>query len=323
MAYAHGHGRRLRSRSFAAFAERFLRPGDPFWHPTLEALETRTQAVLGAILYGDPLPAPGTTEKWVAWDLGQRLLEVWEECEGPAASRLLGIVDDLVGGASPAETYTAYVALDEEWVLAPASDVFASGYTIPGVPARSVAQVTEGLRTVTPLTLALAEDAGVDLVTSFVAADRAERVPLGVRFASFLAPRADAVADLARYEAALQAARGEPEAAVLGPDGDGHRLVDGALVHRFPFDVMAFAEQVDAGEVAGTDVDGELAVPWPAPSPTALIFARDAQGTLVLADLPAEWAETVRSSPEVLPSELVIALSELGLLVPARWRSPR
>src|SRR5204863_442612 len=83
----------------------------------------------------------------------------------------------------------AYADLFDAYELAPPDDVFAVGYPVDGVRSRSVLQVEEGLRTVVPLILELAEDAGLDLVAPFVDADVHARAPLGERFAGWLAAR--------------------------------------------------------------------------------------------------------------------------------------
>ncbi|MEQ1505546.1 MAG: hypothetical protein ABMB14_25155, partial [Myxococcota bacterium] len=310
IAYAGGHAPRLNSRSFAAFAERF-----PPIHPSLDALEARAIDVVRAIAEGRPLDP--CARDWAAWDLGQRLLDVWEECDGEAAELLLGLVDDLADGVAPATVYAGYAALFDDYELAPPDEVFAVGYDLPGpIPTRSVAQLADGLKSVTPTTLMVAEDAGIDLVTPFAAADRFERVPLGVRFARWLAgAHPGPVADLARYEASLRTARGEAEAGALGLAGTGWRLADGAEVHRYPFDVARLAEQVDAGEVSGAvDPDGRLSVPVDADDggPVGLVVSRTATGDLVVAEIPAD-------ADPVDDAEVRSALVGLGVVVPARW----
>ncbi|MEQ1569530.1 MAG: hypothetical protein ABMA64_28090 [Myxococcota bacterium] len=313
VAYAAGHARRLRSRSFVAFAERFLRSDDPTWSSSLDVLEARAVAVLRAIAEGTPL-AITPTPRWAAWDVGQRLLELWEQCDEPCAGELLGLVDRLAADADVATTALGYAALEEEWELPPGSDVFALGYKIDGLPGRSVAQVREGLGTVVPLTLTLGADVGVDWVPAFVAADRAERAPLGRRFARWVAEaHPGPLAELAAYESALRAARGEAEAVALG-SGDGERLARGAIVERFTFDVASFAEAVDAGSVTPRAVGDRITVEVD-PAPTAIVFGRDLAGDLVVAEIPAECAD----APHQAPSGVRSALRDLGLLVPERW----
>ena len=317
LAYGAAHGPRLRSDAFAHWVERFVDPHDPGVHATLDDLEARVVAVLRAIAQGEDLPVTGTRAGWVAQDLGQRLLDVWAQTGGDCAAALLAVVDGLAGGQSPVEVHRAYVALHEEYELPDPADVFAVGYPLDGVP-HSAASVARGLGTVTPVALAAAEDANVGAVDAFAAHDLHDRArrPLGVRFATWLeGAHPGPVAEVARYEAALRSARGEPEAGALG-DGEGWRLAEGVEVHRFSIDVGALAEALDAGERAGRVVDGALTVePPPRSAPNALAIGRDAAGELVIAEMPLDGL----GADDVPDADVLAELAELGLAVPARW----
>lgn len=324
LAYAAAHAPRLRGPAFAAWAERFLGLGDPMWHSSLDGLAERAVAVLRAIGQGEALPVAGTRAGWVAQDLGQRLLDVWGLTEGDCADALLAVVDDLADGASPADTFAAYAELYAAYELPDPADVFAVGYAVDGVPCRASAQIADGLATVVPVTLDAARDAGLDpvadLAAPFVAADRLVRRPLGHRFADWLAvAHPGPIADLARYEAALRSARGEPAAVALGA-GVGSRLADGFEVHRFAVDVVALADAVEAGEATGVVVDGALTVagvdgePVEA-EPTALAIGR-CGADLVIASVDPGWALT---APDTLPDDTRRILTEAGVLVADRW----
>lgn len=318
LAYGAAHGPRLRSEAFSAWFERFVPPGDPGVHASLDDLEGRVVAVLRAVAQGEPLALTGARAGWVAQDLGQRLLDVWAQTAEPCAGELLAVVDALAAGGTAAEAFAAYVELHEAWDLPEPEAVFAVGYPVDAAPhgARSVGR---GLGTVVPVALAAAEDAGVDVVGRFAEADlrgRARR-PLGARFARWIAEAwPGSVADLARYEAALRTARGEPELAALGADGvDELRLAEGVEVHRFGFDVVRAAEQVDSGEVSGRHDGGRLALdPAPVPREVGLAIGRDAAGELVIAEIPGG------GGGDALPQGVLQGLAPLGLAAPTAWR---
>lgn len=302
IAYATGHGARLRSPAYAAFVERF--PSPVLW-PDLDSLEARVIEVAQGIAHGAPVAVPQVD--WAAYDLGQRLFDVWADCDGACAEALVSLAEALAGGTPKEEIFSRYTALHAEYELPAPEDVFAVGYDVPGWPTRSVPQLREGLSTAVPVTLMACDEAGTDLVPAFAAADRAERAHLGVRFAQFLTTEErPAIAALARYEAALRTAGGEPEAVALGVGADERvRFAEGVEVHTFPFDVMSFAERVDAGE-------RDLA---PAGDPQTLAFGRDRSGDLVLAEIRQELA----TNPAAATPDERVALCDLGLLVAQRW----
>jgi hypothetical protein len=181
--------------------------------------------------------------------------------------------------------------------------VFAVGYPLDGVEGRSVAQMREGLQSVTPLALAWAGDRGLDRVPAFVTADEPRRAPLGLRYAAWLAgAHPGPEAELARYEASLRAAGGDAEAVALG-QGTGLRWASGARAERFPFDVAAFAEKVDAGETVAPD-----------PGEVSLVFGRSGGDPVVVEVPPGVVDDPAAADPETRAT-----LVELGLLVAERW----
>ena len=326
LAYIAHHRARLESPAFRRWAERFFRPSHA-GHSSLEALEHRVVEVVRGIAEGAPVaPWVGDPEegrrRWVAMDLAARLSMVADAVEGAAHAAIVQVMDDLADGADPTLAAAAYDG------PVPAEEVFAVGYTVPGLPSRSVARVADGLATVVPLTLELFDDAGLDPVPAFVADDVPVRRPLGDRFAAWLAAlQPGPAAELARYEALLRGGTPDGESRALGLEGaeapEGAesaalRLVPGAKVAELAFDPVPFAEAVEAGEVEGRAENGQLVVEAPDPAPTTLVCAIDAQGELILVDLPGGSAPALRE-PERLPEEVRASLVELGLLVPTGW----
>jgi hypothetical protein len=323
VAYARGHHARLSSPAFLAFADRFLQEPEPLWCSSLEQLEQRVLDTLSALACGQELEVRGSRERWASWDLAQRLLEVWEQCEGEAADELMSQVDDLAGGSAPRAVLQRYRALHDEYDVPAPEDVFGVGYDLEGVPSRSLSQVARGLETVTPLVDMLVQDAKLDLIPAFVAQDSADRAPLGVRFARWLEKaHPGPLAELGRYEAALRAAGGDGSAA-LGTAGEGWRLAPGAQAHAFSLDVVRLAEQVDSGEIAGTDQGGHVELEASALAelarPMGLVIGRDLVNELVIAEIEAEQVPSVHTAPEQLPEDVREELVSLGLVVRQRW----
>jgi hypothetical protein len=323
VAYARGHHARLSSPAFLAFADRFLQAPEPMWCSSIEELEQRVLDTLRALACGAPLEVRGEAARWARWDLAQRVLEVWEQCEGEAADELLSQVDALAGSAPLPAVLERYRALHDEYDVPAPEDVFGVGYDLDEVPSRSVAQVARGLETVTPLVQMLAHDANLDLVAPFVAQDPADRAPLGVRFSRWLQQaQPGPLAELGRYEAALRAAGGDGSAA-LGTAGQGWRLAPGAEAHAFSLDVVRLAELVDNGEIAGRAQAGRVEVEATALAelarPMGLVIGRDLVGELVIAELEPDQVPSVLSAPEQLPEEVREELVSLGLVVRSRW----
>ena len=252
----------------------------------------------------------GDRGRWVARDLCQRLLEIRDETDGDCARELLGVVDALAAGGAPRHAFAACTALFDEYELPLPEDVFAVGYALDGVPSRAVAQVEDGLRTVVPLALELAEDADVDVVAPFVEADAHVRRPLGQRFADWLAVAHPEVAPLARFEAALQVgaerARGRSSAPARAPARGRRRRGAG------PHDVVALAHAVQVGETTG-GAGREARPPAVSAADAALAVARSAEGPVVVEVTAIERLADPASSPDCY------ALQAVGMLVPARW----
>jgi hypothetical protein len=289
IAYAAAHGVRLGSRAFRIWAEHFPTGEAPGAADRLDALVARAEAVLAAITTGAPLaPRAGGASGHAAKDLAQRILQVVADRPSAELRAATTLVRRLAEGAPAAAVAEAYAERADRYGWVAVEDVFATGYPLDGVDTRSVAAIREGLGTVTPLVLELAADAGLDVVPDFVRADPWVRVPLGLRFAGWLAEHHPGpVADIGRFEASLRAAGGEADARVLGPEGTGLRWVEGAVRLSFAADVPTFAERVETGEVSGLAVGGRLGTTEaPGGPPVHVALARDVDGELCYVDLP-------------------------------------
>lgn len=315
LAYAAAHGRRLDSEAFRFFAETF-----GVGYRTLDDLEARVIEVARAIAEGTPLPA--APAPWIAQDLAWRVLQVAETAAPSAREALRALVPQLADGRVE-QVLADWPALAREHHLPDAETVFAVGYDLPHGLGRSVAQVREGLATVTPLALELVEESGAPWLAAFVSEDPPARRPLGDRFADWLAARQPAIAELARFESALRHAGGDGVAGSLGPDGGGPwRLARGVRVLVCNRDPTVLAERVDVGEVWAC-VDGEAVVlqgDVPPVDPLGLLVARDAHGEVLVLECSPEAAEAWAAGEEPeLDEEERQLLRSSGVLVPSSW----
>jgi hypothetical protein len=311
LAYSAAHGPRLDSPGFAAWAERYLEP-TLGGYEALEALEARAVEVFLHLATGRALPERGATRGgWVRQDLSGRVLQGLHGDAEPCAPVWDCLDQDDLEGAIRAYAEAADACGGEH-----PADVFASGYPLlPGV-GRSLEQVEEGLASVVPMTLQLAEDAELDLVEAFVDADPPARVPLGLRFAAWLEGRAvPHVVALARYEAMLRAAGGEADLVALG-EGTGWVWAEGVQRWSGPFDPIPWAEAIDAGAVEGRDTDGLLDADAPDEGATGLAMGRAEDGELVLVSIPSD---VVERGAEALPDDVRDELLALGLVRHERW----
>lgn len=345
LAYARAHRDRLADADFASWVERFHVEGEG-WHPSLEALEARVEAVLGGLLGGD-LPAPAAAPETLrlratVQDVASRLLQVAGSLDGARARGVRGVVDGLTpvrGDAdrgpaeaalrATAEAYAALAAVEDGLPLA--DDVFALGYAAPGaVP--GVGPLLDGVASGMPLLTEAAEERLEALVEAFAPGDlgRWSRRPLAVRLAEHLAASGGAVADLARWEAALATLPRVAAPPLRGPARDARRaLAEHARVVQLDHDVIALAEAIDRGGVSAAEVDGRWALvdeegASPAPEPTALVVAREPDGEITLLDVdPATGAELAalgEGGVPALPEDEQAELASFGVLVPVAWR---
>lgn len=336
VAYAGAHAARLSSEAFRRFAALFL-VDDGGVVSSLDALEARVVAVAAALAGGDdppplaPTPAHGRA-RWTLQDVGWRLLSVWHDTGGACADALFGVIERLAAAVpatrDPDEDATAvtaaalrralsdYEALAEEWTLPPTDDVAAVGYPLIDDHGVAWSSLEDGVRSAAPLAAARLGERFAGEVRAFAAADRPRRAPLPLRWSEHLDHAVGgAIADLARYEAALRtAAPADADALALGPDGDGDavRLAGGMRVWRFSIDVVDWADALDAGDE-----------PEPEARDTALVIGADPLGDRVVLDVSPPTADALVAlgdggQLDIAPDEAQ-ALRRLRALVPARW----
>ena len=198
LAYAAGHLPRLRSATFHDYIDRFFDENEG-WHTDLDALIARIEAIAEALCGGDaPAPLSGGRWRWMAQDLAWRVLLVVEQAEGEVVEALDDRVLDPLSragaqGSSDTESEAAIVAaigayreIHADWVVPEPGELFGVGYDLPGGLGRCEAQVYAGIQSALPGTCALLGDEAEELASDFTWADRAERAPIGQRFAAWL-----------------------------------------------------------------------------------------------------------------------------------------
>lgn len=317
LAYADAHAARLSSEAMERLAPFFAPAGG--CSETLDVLEERVLEVARGIALGEPVrPLAPTREegedRFVRQDLAFRMLTVREEC-GEETSARIDVLVDLLERAPVAEVVQGWRSLCEEVVLPPAEQVFAVGYEVTGLEGlgRNGSQVTDGLRSVCPLTVDLGEDAGLAFGDF---PDPPVRAPLGDRFTAWLARTHPAIAPLAAFETAIRSVKPDPWRAHLGSAGEEPVLCEGARVLLAPYDVLATAEAVEKGETGGTLDSGQLAFsPAPDPSAWAMVVGRH-EGELVMLEIDADDAEILLEGGEPAVAE---ALVEHGVMRPSRF----
>lgn len=317
LAYADAHGQRLSSVAMERLSAFFAPQGG--CSETLDALEARVVEVARGIALGEPVtllaPTPEAGEdRFVRQDLAFRLLTVREEADEGTAERIDGLVDLLEVG-SIAQVVDGWRQLADDVVVPGPEQIFAVGYSVPGLEGlgRMTAQVLDGLKSVCPLTVELAEDAGLSLGDF---PDPPVRAPLGDRFVAWLTAEHPDVAPLAAFETAIRSVKPDPWRAHLGTDGEALVLCDGTRVLQAPYDVLATAEAVEKGETTGVRLDGRLVLsPAPPAEPWAMVVGRHL-GELVMLEVDPEDAQILADGgvPEVAP-----ALVEHGVMRPSRY----
>ena len=329
LAYAGAHAGRLASEQMERYATTFFQPGEG-WFDSLEALEARVVELLEHVTGGAPArPWRGGRWRWIAQDIGWRLLQVGAETDGECGRELDGLVSALAeapGAGGVAAAVSAYTALHDEYELPAPADVFAVGYDLPGALGRAFGQVRDGIASACPGALTRLGLRADDAVRRFVADDGAEhrRVPVGRRFAAWLGEAGSdpEVVEVARCEAALRhLPPGDPEAAHLGgsdPASDRVRLAGGVELLRLTHDARSL--------LVGDD-DG-----WPLrplAEPRWIALTRAPGGDLRIVELGDAAAAALRALERVgsaTPSEhgldpgAVAELAGLGLAVPCEWR---
>lgn len=330
LAYADAHAARLGSAAFEELVARFF-PAGTGHHADLDSLEGRIVELLDAIsaaITGDEhattvAPLVGGRWRFVAQDLGARLLQVRADTEGDCALELDRAIDELAGRPDEAGVKAAigaYRALFDDWELPSPEAVFAVGYPLPLGHGSDLEQLGRGLETACPNALAALAPAARDaLVARFAAADLAapRRAPLGRRFAAHLA------ADL-------------PDDAVAGDAGAravAIARVEAALVHARPRDPAEVALGWDSADTTARLATGLEIVHAPAglvdEGATDLAILREADGAVAAHAISAEVAAMLRGWDDgarevaTLPADEaeIAALCEAAVLVPSRWRT--
>ncbi|MCC6625373.1 MAG: hypothetical protein IT385_29275 [Deltaproteobacteria bacterium] len=328
LAYASAHLERLRSPEMQGFIARFHAPerGPGGWHDTLEGLLARVEAVALALVDDkvEVTPWAGGRWRWIAQDLGWRLLQVGAETDGECFAELDRLVDALaadgVDEERVARVMSDYEALYDEFELPLPEDLFAVGYPLPHGLGRSSAQLSAGLETACPAALRALGDLAEATVVTFTAQHAPERRPLGERFAAFLTtrftgdPELGDVPAIAAFEAAIAHARpADADELALGWDGadpEAIRLATGVALVRAPVDVAAIV-------LAGVDRSSADA------GPRSWLVRRDAAEEVGLTAITEAAAELVARLPlpaaEVPDDPEIEALVAEGFLVPDRW----
>jgi len=347
LAYAHSHGERLRSNTFATYAERFLKPGTGH-SETLDALEARALEVFFALCGQQETLAGWASAPWLGglrWkiqDLGWRLTVAVEGMDGEPRHAVNALLDSLArlceqtvtDGLPDSEISTAWSTaverlrgLDAVLGEGSAASIGAVGYPI-GDLGYSVPLIEEGLGTVTPLTMQLLEDAQEGLVVSrFIAADEDQRVPLVERWTAYLRENSDSLlAGLATFEAALIQAKLAPNSMMLGRWAGGPaRLGDGYRIHRFNWNVVDVAARVETGELFGVQEEGGFRIAdeggrSPRAAKQVLLVGYEPGGELVLADIDEQLAVALeQGATSLLPESTLAWLAEIGAIEPEAW----
>ncbi len=346
LAYAASHGPRLRSARFADYVERFFGPNEGL-HTTLDELIHRVEtlfAALSAATLGEnvsPAPLEGDRWRWIAQDLAWRTCLVMEEAEGD----VLDALDDAV--LRPLETATrglghgqqaiqaaigGYRSVASEWIVPPAEDLFAVGYSLPGGLGRSEDQIVRGVQSALPGTWALLGDQAEELAADFTWEDPLFRAGIGLRFAAWLPEALEAEEehpslDQARFEAAIvhappcdeeeQTLRGEKPASVPVARAAGAQcIVVSHAVSTSPTVLAAEGAAVLEAPLAlviQRQPDGEVAVFQVSPAAATALSpdTEDVELGQAVALPTALW--------DRVPEEEREALLSLGVVVPKSW----
>ncbi len=320
LAWAASHAGRVRSEEFAMFVELFFRPGEA-WHPSIESLDARVEALADALLDSGALSPSGDGAQWRAQDVAWRLLHVRADCDADTAASLDDIVRSLAADLDLARAVSAYEALCEEVELPSPADTFAVGWDVSARYGRSARQIGEGLETACPSALALLGTDRADAITAFTAADTMVRSPVGRRFAAWLAAQSthggaalDAAVDAARLEVAVTYAA-PPDLGVLTlkhdpPVDTAHRLAPGVELVALRHDaarLLRGAIKPSGGMVAVLRrPDGEVDVLRLGPAAAALSARMRDEGCVDTSGLPEHEAAALRGA---------------GVWAPRAWRA--
>jgi hypothetical protein len=327
MTYAKAHGPRLRAPEMERFITGFFGPNQGR-HASLEALEARVLEVCDGITQGTKVrPWRATRWDWIAQDLGYRLLTVRATLDGSREKALDAIIDALATTRSAAgvtravEQYAAFSELSRgrrARGLPRTEDVLAVGYDLPHGFGHGFEQLASGIASACPNAVDALGRKRRATIAAFIAQDAPLRMPIGRRFAAFLAEeRPGAVADLAQLEAALtHLGPQDAFSANLDPNdaaADAVQLSDGAELVALQYEVLE-ADPRSLSKLA------------PLPDRMHLCIVRNAEGDADVIELPAQAALLLEDGRA--PSRAALGLSEeaithllaLGALRPTRYR---
>lgn len=298
LAYAAAHTTRLLSEEHARWVEWFCGPGRGH-HRSLESMAARVRAVMAHMLgRSEAAPLQGDCWTWAAQDVAARLFQVAADTGGEAREELIDMCDALsrsMTAAGVAESIRRYDGLTDAFEMVPAELVFAVGYDLTDTIGNSIEQLREGLASALPQTV---EHVSPDTVRRFVASDDFERIPLGRRFASFVATQeASVLVDVARLESALAHPNPVDAAAWTlnlqsAPHPDvRYRLSPAVQALSFDWDVLGWLDASDGDLGSGPSTDlvvlaepgGELAI-IPVTTASSLPTEWTARGDLDLSD---------------------------------------
>ena len=134
LGYAAAHSHRLESPEFHQYIDLFFTEGQA-WHPTLDALVERVEALTEDLCGGSSAaPWSETPWKWIAQDIGWRMLQVLADCGGSLRQNLNQVITELAADCSKAgitKALSSYRSLSEEWIMPNGQQVFATGYDLP------------------------------------------------------------------------------------------------------------------------------------------------------------------------------------------------
>ena len=319
LAYAAAQYPRLSDPVFARYVELFFREGEGYFS-SLEALEARVIEVADYMCgEGAAKPWSGDRWRWVAQDIGMRLVTVWCESEGEVERELEALV--LALAESPreeqvADTILSYRALHSEWVLPDPEELFGVGYPLPEDAGLSYPQAHLGLESSSPRTLDTLGLGASRALEAFVRSEKPERWqrrPIGRRFADYLAKKGEPLlGDLARFEAAvIYPAASDTIGVALGmsaPRGEELRCATGLEVLR-----VSHAVTEEPPERLEQEVN------W--------VIWRGADGDvrlLAISDAAADLIEgaaggVFEADGQHLEAQEVALLCEHGVFVPMRW----
>lgn len=324
LAYAAAQRRRLDSPIFARYIEAFF-PAGCGRHDSLQGLIDRIAEVSAALVGGDaPKPWRATRSLWQSQDIGWRLLELAEDCEGETAEQLQQAAWELAAHPDEAGLTAAvdrYIELNDEFYLPEPDQFFGVGYALPKGFGFDLAQICEGLQSACPNTCALIDDQGPhhlrETARAFAQQEQSQRQPLGRRFAAWLATQQHEHADLAAVEALCSHAPAA-DAAVISLAGldagtDTYQIAPDARL----IDVSGTTKK----QLGLTEFDLPAGLP-----PTLLAVRRDAGGQVLLSECDPPLAKALRklvqgpcSQAQLgLDDEQLLSLLEVCLIVPTR-----